>query len=118
MVAVVDTGMVRNLLNTAVQDRFVLIAAATKVLHRKHSNLVPMLDAELAPSCRREKALQGAPSGRTLALVERRLNDKQLRGSTSSSMSSRPCSGTRLHTDIAARRGNQRPGKGYPVTSW
>jgi len=65
-----------------------------------------------------KKSLQGSGFGRTLCFMARRLNDKQLRGFTSSSMSSRPCSGRREHADIATLRVNQEPGKGYPIISW
>jgi hypothetical protein len=65
-----------------------------------------------------KKSLQGSRFGRTLCFMACRLNDKQLRGFTSSSMSSRPSPGRREHADIAILRVNQEPGKGYPITSW
>jgi Family of unknown function (DUF6308) len=40
-----DLEVVRNLLHEAVQVRQVLVAVATKVLHRKRRSLIPMLDS-------------------------------------------------------------------------
>ena len=40
-----NIGAVEGLLHTAIQCKGVLLAVATKVLHRKRRNLIPMLDS-------------------------------------------------------------------------
>jgi len=67
----VDLELVRELLHAAVQVRGVMIAVATKVLHRKRRNLIPMLDGVVLKHYYRATGhpewLQSSPPGKANA---------------------------------------------------